>query len=214
MIKLDIKDIEQKTGRQIRHNAVSVGFDTAPAFTGICILKSDTKVITIEYTHVIATSSKDDHFHRADHYTDSLVKFKQILEKHSGHKIMVIEKCFYGSNAQVLIQLAEFGILTYDRLKKCFNAHFHYGATTARAIINFKQKHQQEHGTFKAKLYTRDTFHLKGKKKGQIKHKKGEKHKVACKDLVHNYLETRFGLKFDSPDEADAFVLALAGLLS
>lgn len=213
-MKLDIKEIEQKTGKQVRHNAVSVGFDTAPAFSGICILKSDTKTVTVEHTQVIATTSKDDHFHRADHYTDSLEKFKQILEKYSGHKIMTIERCFYSCNAQVLIQLAQFGILTYDRLKKIFDAHFYYGVSTVRSMIGFNQKHQQEHGTFKAKIYKRDTFFMTGKKRGQIKHKKGEKHKVACKELVHNYLETDFGLKFDSPDEADAFVLALAGLLS
>ena len=114
---------------------------------------------------------------------------------------MVIEKCFYSCNAQVLIQLAEFGILTYDRLKKCFNAHFHYGATTARAIIKFNQKRQMTSGTLKSKIIS------KGKNKGKAK-------KISCKELVHNYLETDFGLKFDSPDEADAFVLALAGLLS
>lgn len=213
-MKLNIKQIEEKTGRQIRHNAVSVGFDTAPAYTGICVLTSDTKNITIEHSQTIATSSKDDHFHRADHYADSLEKFKQIIEKYTGHKIMVIERCFYSVNVEVLIQLAHFGIITYDRLKKRFNTHLYYGVTTVRSMIGFNQKHQQEHGTFKAKCYTRDTFHKKGKKKGEIKHKKGEKKKVACKDLVHNYLETDFGLKFKTKDEADAFALALAGLLS
>ena len=214
MITLDIKKIEQITGRQIRQNAISVGFDTAPAYTGICILKSDTKSITIEHSQTIATSAKDDHFHRADHYADSLDKFKQVLEKYSGHKIMVIERCFYGVNPEVVIQLAHFGTLTYQILKKHFDAHLYYGVSTVRSMIGFKQKHQQEHGTFKAKIYKRDTFFMKGKKKGQIKHKKGEKHKVACKDLVHNYLETDFGLTFETKDEADAMVLALAGLLS
>jgi len=214
MIQLQIKDIEKKTGKQIRQNAISVGFDTAPAYTGICVLKSDTKTITIEHSQTIATSAKDDHFRRAANYGDAIEKFNQILNKYSGHKIMVIERCFYSLNAEVVIQLAHFGILTYYILKDYFNAHFYYGVTTVRSMIGFNQKYQQEHGTFKAKLYTRDTFHLTGKKKGQIKHKKGEKHKIECKQLVHNYLETDFGLKFDSPDEADAFVLALAGLLS
>jgi len=214
MIQLQIKDIEKKTGKQVRHNAISVGFDTAPAFTGICLLKSNTEIITIEYSQTIATSAKDDHFRRASHYGDAIEKFNQVLENYSGHKIMVIERCFYSLNAEVVIQLAHFGILTYYILKNYFDAHFYYGVTTVRSMIGFNQKHQQEHGTFKAKIYKRDTFFMKGKKKGQVKHKKGEKHKVACKELVHNYLETDFGLKFDSPDEADAFVLALAGLLS
>jgi len=213
MIKLDIKDIEQKTGKQVRHNAVSVGFDTAPAFTGICVLTSDTKNITIEHSQTIMTSAKDDHFRRAANYGDALEKFRQTLN-FKLHKIMVIERCFYSINAEVVIQLAHFGILTYYILKNYFDAHFYYGVSTVRSMIGFNQKHQQEHGTFKAKTYKRDTFFMKGKKKGQIKHKKGEKKKIDCKTLVHNYLETDFGLRFDSPDEADAFVLALAGLLS
>ncbi len=210
MTKLDIKLIEEKTGKRIRYDTISIGFDTAPAFTGICILKSDKKTISIEHLEVLSTSKKDDHFHRADHYTDSLEKFKQKLEQYKGHKILVIERCYYGMNPEVLIKLAHFGILTYHVLKKCFNAYFYYGATTARSIIGFNQKRQETEGTLKAKLYTRDTKD----KKGKIKHKKGEKKKIKCKALVHNYLETDFGLKFDTEDEADAFVLSLAGLLS
>jgi len=210
MIKLNIKQIEQITGKQIRYNTVSVGFDTAPAFTGICILKSDTQNVIIEHLEVIATSVRDDHFRRAANYGDALEKFKQTLGKYSGHKVMVIERCYYGRNAECLIQLAQFGILTYYVLKNHFNAHFYYGATTARSIIGFNQKRQQLNGTLKAKVYTRDTKD----KNGKIKHKKGEKKKIDCKSLVHNYLETDFGLKFNSPDEADAFVLALAGLLT
>ncbi len=210
MTKLDIKTIEKKTGRRIRYDTVSIGFDTAPAFTGICILKSDKKNVYIEHLEVLATSKKDDHFHRADHYTDALEKFKQFLGQYRCHRILVIERCYYGKNVESLIKLAHFGILTYHVLKKCFDTYYYYGATTARSIIGFNQKRQETEGTLKAKVYTRDTKD----KKGKIKHKKGEKKKIKCKDLVHNYLETDFNVKIKNPDEADAFVLSLAGLLS
>ena len=201
MISLSIKAVEEKTGKRIRHNAVSIGFDTAPGLTGICILKSTTDTITIEHLECLKTSHKDDHFRRADHYTNALEKFKQDLEKYPDFKMMVIERCYYGRNAEALIQLAHFGILTYHVLKKYFNEFFYYGATTARSIIGFKQKRQEKITTLKGKIITR------GKNKGKRK-------KITCKELVHDYLKTDFGIKIKQPDEADAFVLALAGLLS
>jgi len=210
MIKLKIKDIEAKLGKTIRQNCISVGFDVAEHFTGVCVLKADKEFITIDDTQVIETSANEDHFNRADHYIATLGKFKQKLEEYKNYKILVIEACHFGKNPQTLIHLAHFGILTYRELKKSFDTWHYFGASTARSMVGFNQKNQQKNGTFKAELYKRDTKD----KAGKLKHKKGEKKKVDCKSLVHNYLETEFGLKFDSKDEADAFVLALAGLLA
>ena len=41
MIKLSIKDIEKKLGKTIRQNSISVGFDVAPNYTGICIERKE-----------------------------------------------------------------------------------------------------------------------------------------------------------------------------
>lgn len=209
MKKLNIKEIEKKLNKTVARNVISVGFDVAERFTGICILRADKENIYIEDLQLIETSSKADHFHRADHYVVALRKFKQGLEKYKGFKIQVIEQCYYGRNPETLIHLAHFGILTYTELKQMFDTFYYLGATTARATIKFNQKRQEEFGTLKADVYKRDTKDRKGK----IKHRKGEKKKIKCKALVHDYLFTEFGLKFDSPDCADAFALALAGLL-
>lgn len=209
MITLQIAKIEKMLNKTIRQNAISFGFDVAERYTGICILKTDKTKIYIENLQVIETSNKEDHFHRADHYVASLEKFKQTISKYHAFKILNIERCYYGRNVETLIHLAHFGMITYIMLQKLMNTVYYMGATTARSIIGFNQKRQQKNGTFKADVYKRDTKD----KKGKIKHKKGEKKKVSCKELVHNYLETDFNLTFDSKDEADAFVLALAGLL-
>lgn len=201
MITLKIKDIEEKTGRRIRQNAISIGFDTAPGLTGIAILKATADIITLEHIEIIATSAKDDHLHRADHYVNSLKKFIPIIEKYKDFKVMVIEQCWYGKNVNSLIQLAQFGIITYITLKNYFNEYFYIGATTARSLIRFNQKRQEAKTTLKAKVIT------KGKNKGTTK-------KISCKELVHDYLKTDLGVVIEQPDEADAMVLALAGLLS
>jgi len=195
-----IKDIEKRLKKQIARNVFSVGFDTAEAFTGVCILRTDKDTIYIEHLQVIETSNKEDHFNRASHYVAALEKFKQTLEKYNGYKILVLERCYYGRNVETLIHLAHFGILTYIILKKEFDTYYYFGATTARSMIGFNQRRQESLGNLKPHVIT------KGKNKGKEK-------KIDCKSLVHDYLKTDFGTEFKSKDEADAFVLALSGLL-
>jgi Holliday junction resolvasome RuvABC endonuclease subunit len=195
-----IKDIEKRLKKTIARNVFSVGFDTAEAFTGVCILRTDKENIYIENLQVIETSHKEDHFNRADHYVAALEKFKQTLEKYKGYKILIIERCFFGRNVETLIHLAHFGILTYIILKKEFDTYYYFGATTARSLIGFNQRRQEEKGNLKPHIITR------GKNKGKEK-------KIDCKSLVHDYLKTDFKLEIENKDEADAFVLALAGLL-
>ena len=200
MKNLNIENIENKLNKQIRRNAISVGIDVAERYTGICILKSNDKKLYIEHLQVIETSQKEDHFHRADHFVSSLEKFKQILKKYKDYKIMVIERCFYKSNPKTLIHLAHFGIIAYIILKNSFDTYYYMGATTARSIIGFNQKRQENLGNIKPKIITR------GKNKGKPK-------KIKCKSLVHDYLRTDFNVDIKNEDEADGFVLALAGLL-
>jgi len=208
-MKLNIKDIETKLNKVIRQNSISMGIDVAENITGICIIKSNCNTINVEYTQIIESNKKEDHFHRADHFIDSLDKLKQTINKYKTHKILVIERCYFGVNPEALIHLAHFGILSYTILKKEFDTVYYFGANTGRSIIGFNQKKQEEQGTLEADLYTRDTKDRKGK----LKHRKGDKKKIDCKSLVHNYLKTDFNIEFESKDIADAFVLALAGLL-
>jgi len=195
-----VKNIEKKLGKTIRRNCISVGFDVAEKYTGVCILKVDTDTIKIVDTLVIETTEKEDHFHRADHYVFSLEKFKQTIQKFKDTKMLIIERCYFGQNPETLIHLAHFGIITYILLKKEFETYYYFGASTARSIIGFNQKRQESLGNLKPHIITR------GKNKGK-------EQKIDCKSLVHDYLKTDFGISFDSKDKADAFVLALAGLL-
>jgi len=199
-MKLSIKDIEKNLKKVVRQNCISVGFDVAERYTGVCILKTDNKNIFIKHLQTIETTNKEDHFNRADHYVAALEKFKQTLNKYKDYKVLVIERCYYGRNPETLIHLAHFGILTYVILKKEFDTYYYFGATTARSLIGFNQRKQEALGNIKPHIITR------GKNKGKAK-------KIECKDLVHDYLKTNFRIEIKNKDEADAFVLALAGLL-
>ena len=199
-MKLQIKKIEKKLNKRVAKNVYSIGFDVAEAFTGVCILQTTDKEIIIKDLQLIETSHKEDHFNRADHYVAALEKFKHELNKYKAYKILVIERCFFGRNVETLIHLAHFGIITYIMIKKYFDTYYYFGATTARSIIGFNQKRQEAKGNLKPHIITR------GKNKGKAK-------KIDCKSLVHDYLQSDFNITIEQKDQADAFVLALAGLL-
>jgi Holliday junction resolvasome RuvABC endonuclease subunit len=200
MTNLNIKAIEKKLKKQIARNVFAIGFDVAENLTGVCILRTDKENIYIEHLQTLVSDQKEDHFNRADHYVAALEKFKQTLTKYNGYKILIIERCFFGRNVETLIHLAHFGILTYITLKKEFDTYYYFGATTARALIGFNQRRQEAQGNLKPHIIT------KGKNKGKAK-------KIDCKSLVHDYLKTDFNVVIEDKDQADAFVLALSGLL-
>ena len=200
MIKLNIVSIEKKLNKRIRRNCISIGFDVAERFTGICILKVTEKEIIIESLEKIETNPKDDSFHRADNFINSLTKFQQEISKYNEFKILTIEDCYFGMNPETLKHLARFSILVYRELKNSCNAWYLLLPMSARSIIGFNQRKQEKLGNIKPHILTR------GKNKGKEK-------KIACKDLVHDYLKTDFGVVIEDKDEADAFVLSLAGIL-
>ena len=139
----------------------------------------------------------------------SLEKLKQDIDKYKEYKILIIEDCFFGQNINVLKHLARFGILVYRELKKNVDVYYFFFPIQARTMIGFNQKTQEKIGNVKAEVYTRDTKD----KQGKIKHKKGDKKKVSCKDLIDDYLKTKFNVDIKEENERDAFVLALGGLL-
>ena len=59
MTTLNIKQIEKKLHKTIRRNCISIGFDVAERYTGICILKVDNKDIIIDNLQVIETTDKE-----------------------------------------------------------------------------------------------------------------------------------------------------------
>ncbi len=204
-----IKDVEEVTGKKIRKNAVSCGWDVAEEFTGIAILRTDETKIYIEDLQKITTNSKDDIKHRMDGFIDSLDKFKQGV-KYKEFKINIVEDSWMGKNVFVLKNLVRFSTLIWREFRKESDYIDFLLPTSARSQIGFNKTEQLEVGNVKTEVYTRDT---KSTKTGKILHKKGDKKKVDIKLLVQDYLKMAFGVDIEDNDEADGFVLALAGLL-
>jgi len=199
-MKLLIKDIEKKLNKRIRKNSISIGFDVAEHYTGICILKSDEKNVVIEDLQKIETNPKDDIKNRMSYFIGALEKFKQQLTKYKEYKIIEIEDSWFGRNVNTLKSLTRFATLIWMAFyKECDYLEF-IMPISARSQIGFNKNKQLKKTEIKLEKFTR------GKNEGKVK-------KVDIKKLVMEYLKQAFNVDIKDNDEADGFVLALCGLL-
>jgi len=199
MQTLSIEEVEKTIEKNVRKEAISIGFDVAEHFTGICVLRTDKKNIYIDKLDKIETNPKDDIIHRMESFVNSLDKFKQQL-KYKQYKIIAVEDCFFQMNAEVLKHLARFSTLIWVVFRKYADYIFFILPNSARAQIKFNKNKQLKETHIEIKKFT------KGKNKGQDK-------KVDIKELVQEYLTMAFGVTIPDNDKADAFVLALTGLV-
>lgn len=200
MINLDIKKIEKVLNKSIRHNSVSVGFDTADAHTGYALLRTDDKKLYIEKLSKINTNKKDDIKNRMNYFIDSLEDLKSEFIKYKEYKIVVIEDSFLGMNVFTMKDLIRFSTLIFVVYRKFCDYLFYIMPNSARSKIGFNKNEQLKVGNVKPKIIS------KGKNKGKEK-------KVDIKLLVQDYLKIKFGLEIEDNDQADGFVLALCGLI-
>lgn len=199
MNKLSINLIEKKLNKKIRKDTVSIGFDVAEHYTGICVLKTNTNELIIESLQKITTNPKEDIINRMEYFINALEKFKQDLH-YKEFRIVVIEDCWFGMNVNTLKSLARFSTLIYVAFRKNCDYKFFILPNSARSQIGFNKNDQIAKGNVKVGIIS------KGKNKGKPK-------KIDIKLLVQDYLKTEFGLIIKDLDEVDGFVLSLAGLL-
>ncbi len=133
-----------------------------------------------------------------------LEKLKQELQ-YKEYIITAIEDCWLkvfpgGANVECLKHLARFSTLVWMSFKKDSDDIFFILPTSARAQIKFNKQDQINAGNVKIEKIT------KGKNKGKLK-------KIDIKLLVIDYIKTAFGVEIKEDNQADGFVLALAGLL-
>ena len=202
MKSLLIKDIEEVTNKKVRKNTICIGFDVSERHTGICLLRVNDTKIYIEGLFKIETDVKDDIKNRMNYFVGALEKYKQDFIKYKEYKICVVEDSWLGQNIKVLKDLVRFSTLTWVVFHNFCDYLFFVLPNSARAQIGFNKNDQMAEGNVKLKIIT------KGKNKGKPK-------KVDIKLLVMDYLKMAFGVEVPNNDNdlADAFVLALCGIL-
>jgi hypothetical protein len=135
-----------------------------------------------------------------NYFEGALDKYVDIVKKVNNYKICVIEDAFLKFNVKVLKDLTRFSTIIWTKFHKVCDYTFFILPNTARSQVGFNKNEQIVDSNIKVKKIT------KGKNKGKNK-------KVDIKILVKDYIEQTFGLKIEDFDEADSFILAMAGLL-
>lgn len=186
--KISIALIEQICKHGVKKNAVSIGVDVAQYNTGICFLTTDSKNIYIqEYKKITLKKQKDVTLY--EHIDEFL---KQAIEIRTG----LLEAEWFKGKTPVYLAIEDcwFGrnVWTLKVLARFFLLIYLVFRKTATEVLPPIQP-------------------VTGRKKIQFVNNKKIKDNVKLQ--LKDYLYASFGLKFDDDDLADAFVLALYGVL-
>ena len=185
-IKFNIKKLEKKLNVKIKQNTLSLGFDGALLKSGICLLLTNKKEISIVETKVIIHPKLKVITERIN---ATIEDFNKIQLPDSENRVAVIEYPFIGSNRQTGLILALTDGAIYEAVSRKFPYTFFLSAVSARARIGYRSIRRTPE---------------------QIKN--GVK-KVNTKKAVGKYVKETIGFISKSDDIEDAFVLALAGLI-
>jgi len=188
MINLNLNKIEKSLGFKLRRNAFVLGFDTAST-TGIAkIITTNTKLM-IETSIIKIPSIPQDTEDKAVKYEECLGilllmmrDFKNSIKKKDKHSILVLENSYLGFNA-----------FTYGFLKACL------GIVYANLYDYFED--------------VKIIFPLSARKMVGFKSElpKGTKAKIKKQEIM-DFINNKMGLELKDDNEADATMLALAGL--
>jgi Holliday junction resolvasome RuvABC endonuclease subunit len=131
---LKIKTLEAIFGIKIKKNVEVLGLDTASK-TGICLAKSDNKVVdfSINFINVDVKGISDRQLRNQIRYEEIYKAFKNIIKVDN---IVVIEDVFHSFNAQTTILLSRIGAIAWTLAKEkgCSNILWRT-ATQARKAL-------------------------------------------------------------------------------
>lgn len=183
-----IADIEGEIDKDLKTDTICLGLDVAEYNTGVCLLRTDKEKLYIDYLGKIIVSKgrkKETIFNKIDEFEKQTKKIiKELnLKKKKENKILVIEDCWYNPSRGV-------GVLK----------------TLARFETLAYQIFKKEFDKVLPFIQARSA-------RTKIKFKKDKNSALSIKEQIQEYLEIKFDIIIEDDDIADAFVLALAGLI-
>lgn len=131
MIKLSIKDVENKLGKKLKRNFKSIGLDLATK-SGIGFASTDDISITLDWTVLYFDSSN-----KRDLYKFAYEEFGKII---TDEDVVTIEDIFVGGNRQVALFLARLSALA---LAQAISKGKHYeiiSAISSRSRVGINTK--------------------------------------------------------------------------
>jgi len=193
---------------EIKKDWASLGVDVAQKKTGLCVLRTTGDKLYMDKLAVVnvkETGKGGLHAKLLDYYKQASAFVNEIQTEGlsaGSNKVVVIEDCWMGQSVWTTKVLAKFATMSFVAfLKWTKNIPDPIQPDVARRRVGFIQ----DRGEFAFQTYSVE---------GETKRKKVWKRKpLEVKDQVKNFLEDKFDLTIEEDNMADAFILALAGLI-
>jgi len=204
-LSFDLDEICSILDKEIRPNTMSLGVDGAQKKTGICLLRTTKTKFYVEGFYEIQMKGvgKGNLHKKLPEYLSYCKNVCADLPLWSKYdRRLIIEDCYYGMSIWTTKVLAKYAVVSFFAFKKwATDIPEPIQPITARKKVGFVA----DSGKFHYELRT---------VAGEQKRKKiWDRKPLPLKDQIINYVEENFNIELDSDDFADAFILALSGLI-
>lgn len=116
--KIKLKTVEERLGKELKKNTISLGWDVAVRSTGISLIRTTEDFIVIESLDKITVPKDIIDKDALDLFIEQLDNYKEKIIQKYKIDVTVIEDCFFGKNVKTLKALARHSVLVYDRFKR------------------------------------------------------------------------------------------------
>jgi len=203
---IDISEVCDILNKEIRSNTLSLGIDGAQKRTGICLIRTTKNKLYVEnfYSIDIKGVSKGKLHVKLIEYLQKCREIRKILPEFSKTlvKRLIIEDCYFGMSVWTTKVLAKYATVSFFIFNKWADeAPDPIQPTSVRKKIGF--------------IADMGKFHYENIiVKDELKRKKvWDRKPLKLKAQIINFVEDKFDLSIDDDNLADAFLLALSGLI-
>lgn len=192
--------------KEIRPNTLSLGIDGAQKHTGICLIRTTKDKFYVEdFWGIDMTGVGKGNLHPKLY--DYLQLCKEVRAdlptfNQEYNKRVIIEDCHLALNPWTMKVLAKYAVVTFFTFRKWANE---IPEPIQPLSVRKKVGFTADNGKYHYEM--RDV-------KGTLKRRKiWDRKPIPLKDQIINFVEDNFGLVVDDDNLADAFILALSGVI-
>lgn len=203
---LDISEICDILDKEVRPNTLSLGIDGAQKHTGICLLRTTKDKFYVEQFYGVDMKGvgKGNLHPKLIEYLHKCKEIRDSLPKYTGkyNKRVIIEDCYFGQSVWTTKVLAKYATVSFFVFRKWADeVPEPIQPVSARKRTGF----EADAGQFHYELRT-----IKGEQK---RRKVWDRKPLDLKDQIIDFIDKKFDLEIEDDNLADAFILALAGLI-
>ena len=204
---LTLSEIYGILGKELKTNTVILGIDQAQNNTGLCLLRTTEDKLYVEDFWSIEMKGKGKgNLHKMLlHYKELCRNVRKDLPDVEDlyKRLVIIEDCYLGLSVWTTKVLSKYATVSYFVFRKwADNIPDPIQPLSVRKKVGFSQDCGKYH------------YEMVKNRNGELKRKKiWDRKPLDLKEQIINFIENKFSLTVEDADLADAFMLALSGLV-